>query len=98
MSQSCFTSSGCTPAATTTHKTLRGPRGGLLLTREEHAKAIDKWNFPGTQGGPFMHIIAAKAVCFLEAQSDRFRSRPGQDRDSHFQGARDSNNWHRRIG
>ncbi len=52
---------------TTTHKTLRGPRGGLILCKEEYAKAIDKAIFPGTQGGPLMHIIAAKAVCFGEA-------------------------------
>jgi glycine hydroxymethyltransferase len=58
---------------TTTHKTLRGPRGGMILCREEHAKAIDKAVFPGTQGGPLMHIIAAKAVCLAEAQSEGFR-------------------------
>ena len=52
---------------TTTHKTLRGPRGGLILCTEEHAKAIDKAVFPGTQGGPLMHVIAAKAVAFKEA-------------------------------
>jgi glycine hydroxymethyltransferase len=52
---------------TTTHKTLRGPRGGLILSREEHAKAIDKTVFPFMQGGPLMHVIAAKAVAFLEA-------------------------------
>ena len=52
---------------TTTHKTLRGPRGGLILCKEKHAKAIDKAVFPGTQGGPLMHIIAAKAVCLKEA-------------------------------
>src|SRR5690606_19124669 len=51
----------------TTHKTLRGPRGGLILSREEHAKALDKQIFPGIQGGPLMHVIAAKAVSFLEA-------------------------------
>jgi glycine hydroxymethyltransferase len=56
---------------TTTHKTLRGPRGGLILSREEHAKALDKAVFPGMQGGPLMHVIAAKAVAFKEAlQSD----------------------------
>jgi glycine hydroxymethyltransferase len=60
--------------STTTHKTLRGPRGGLLLTNDaERSKAVNKWNFPGTQGGPFVHIIAAKAVCFLEAQGEKFR-------------------------
>ena len=52
---------------TTTHKTLRGPRGGVIMCKEEHAKAINKAIFPGTQGGPLMHIIAAKAVCFGEA-------------------------------
>ena len=58
---------------TTTHKTLRGPRGGLILCKKEHAKAIDKAIFPGTQGGPLMHIIAAKAVCLLEALSPEFK-------------------------
>ena len=57
---------------TTTHKTLRGPRGGLILCREQYAKAIDKAVFPGTQGGPLMHIIAAKAVAFGEALSPAF--------------------------
>ena len=57
---------------TTTHKTLRGPRGGLILCKEEHAKAIDKAIFPGTQGGPLMHIIAAKAVAFGEALTPEF--------------------------
>jgi glycine hydroxymethyltransferase len=59
---------------TTTHKTLRGPRGGMILCREVHAKAIDKSVFPGIQGGPLMHVIAAKAVAFLEAMSDEFRA------------------------
>ena len=58
---------------TTTHKTLRGPRGGLILCREALAKQIDKAVFPGTQGGPLMHIIAAKAVAFGEALSDEFK-------------------------
>ena len=58
---------------TTTHKTLRGPRGGMILCRQEHAKAIDKAIFPGTQGGPLMHIVAAKAVCFKEAMSEDFK-------------------------
>jgi len=58
---------------TTTHKTLRGPRGGLILCREEHAKDIDRALFPGVQGGPLMHVIAAKAVCFKEALSPGFR-------------------------
>ncbi len=59
---------------TTTHKTLRGPRGGLILCKEEYAKAIDKALFPGTQGGPLMHIIAAKAVCFGEALKPEFKA------------------------
>ena len=58
---------------TTTHKTLRGPRGGLILCREEYAKLIDKAIFPGIQGGPLMHVIASKAVCFKEALSDEFK-------------------------
>lgn len=58
----------------TTHKTLRGPRGGLILCRESLAKQIDKAIFPGTQGGPLMHIIAAKAVAFGEALTDEFRA------------------------
>ncbi len=57
----------------TTHKTLRGPRGGLILCKEELAKAIDKAIFPGTQGGPLMHIIAAKAVAFGEALTPQFK-------------------------
>lgn len=57
---------------TTTHKTLRGIRGGMILCKEEHAKAIDRAIFPGLQGGPLMHIIAAKAVAFKEALSDEF--------------------------
>lgn len=59
---------------TTTHKTLRGPRGGLILCREEHAKLIDKAIFPGIQGGPLMHVIAAKAVCFGEALKPEFKT------------------------
>lgn len=58
---------------TTTHKTLRGPRGGLILMKEEFEKAINKAVFPGTQGGPLMHIIAAKAVCFGEALKPEFK-------------------------
>ncbi len=58
----------------TTHKTLRGPRGAMIMCREEHAKAIDKSVFPGWQGGPMMHSIAAKAVAFTEAASDEFRA------------------------
>lgn len=57
---------------TTTHKTLRGPRGGAILAKKEFAKQIDKAIFPGMQGGPLMHIIAAKAVCFWEAASPEF--------------------------
>jgi len=59
---------------TTTHKTLRGPRGGLILCREKYAKAIDSAVFPGIQGGPLMHIIAAKAVCFKEALDPSFKA------------------------
>ncbi len=59
---------------TTTHKTLRGPRGGMILCREEYAKAIDKAVFPGTQGGPLMHIIAAKAVALGEALKPEFKA------------------------
>src|SRR6185436_6533564 len=58
---------------TTTHKTLRGPRGGLILCKAEHAKAIDKSVFPGSQGGPLEHVIAAKAVCFKEALDPSFK-------------------------
>ena len=58
---------------TTTHKTLRGPRGGLILSRATHAKAIDKSLFPGSQGGPLEHVIAAKAVCFREALDPGFK-------------------------
>ena len=59
---------------TTTHKTLRGPRGGMILCREQYAKAIDKAIFPGTQGGPLEHVIAGKAVCFKEALTDGFKA------------------------
>ena len=58
---------------TTTHKTLRGPRGGMILCRKELGKAIDKGIFPGTQGGPLMHVLAGKAVCFQEALQPTFR-------------------------
>ncbi len=58
---------------TTTHKTLRGPRGGMVMCKEEHAKAINRSVFPGLQGGPLMHIVAGKAVCFGEALTDNFR-------------------------
>lgn len=63
---------------TTTHKTLRGPRGGMILCRAEHAKAIDKAIFPGIQGGPLMHVIAAKAVALKEAMSDDFKKYQAQ--------------------
>ena len=59
---------------TTTHKTLRGPRGGMVLCRAEFAKEIDRAVFPGVQGGPLMHVIAAKAVCFKEALAPEFRA------------------------
>lgn len=59
---------------TTTHKTLRGPRGGMILCKEQYGAAINKAVFPGTQGGPLMHVIAAKAVCFKEAFSDAFKA------------------------
>ncbi|MFW5987526.1 MAG: serine hydroxymethyltransferase [Methanohalophilus sp.] len=58
---------------TTTHKTMRGPRGGMVMCSEEYAKSVDKTVFPGLQGGPLMHIIAAKAVAFKEALSDKFK-------------------------
>jgi glycine hydroxymethyltransferase len=63
----------CDYVTTTTHKTLRGPRGGLILCKEEHAKEIDRKLFPGVQGGPLVHIIAAKAVAFGEAMRDDFK-------------------------
>jgi glycine hydroxymethyltransferase len=63
----------CDVVTSTTHKTLRGPRGGLVLCRKDHFKAINKMNFPGIQGGPLMHVIAAKAVCFLECMTEGFR-------------------------
>ena len=62
----------------TTHKTLRGPRGAMIMCKSEHAKAIDKSVFPGWQGGPLMHSIAAKAVAFKEAATDEFRSYSAQ--------------------
>ncbi len=62
----------------TTHKTLRGPRGGLILSKEEFAKQIDKTIFPGIQGGPLMHVIAAKAVCFKEAMMPEFKNYQSQ--------------------
>jgi glycine hydroxymethyltransferase len=63
----------CDVVTSTTHKTLRGPRGGLVLSRQEHFKAIQKTNFPGIQGGPLMHVIAGKAVCFRECLQDGFK-------------------------
>jgi glycine hydroxymethyltransferase len=63
----------CEFVTTTTHKTLRGPRGGMIMCRQEFAKDIDKAVFPGMQGGPLMHVIAAKAVCFKEAASPEFK-------------------------
>jgi len=62
----------CHFVTTTTHKTLRGPRGGLILCKEEYSRAIDKTIFPGIQGGPLMHVIAAKAVCFKQAMTPEF--------------------------
>ena len=62
----------CDFVTTTTHKTLRGPRGGMVMCTEKHAKAIDRAVFPGIQGGPLMHVIAAKAVAFREAMNDEF--------------------------
>ena len=62
----------CHFVTTTTHKTLRGPRGGMILCKKEYAKKIDKIIFPGIQGGPLMHVIAAKAICFKEAMTDEF--------------------------
>ncbi|MBI1967225.1 MAG: serine hydroxymethyltransferase [Gemmatimonadetes bacterium] len=63
---------------TTTHKTLRGPRGGLILCTAEYAKAVDKWVFPGTQGGPLEHVIAAKAVALAEAATPAFKAYAAQ--------------------
>lgn len=63
---------------TTTHKTLRGPRGGMILCREEYAKAVNSNIFPGIQGGPLMHVIAAKAVAFKEVLAPEFKTYAGQ--------------------
>jgi glycine hydroxymethyltransferase len=63
----------CDIVTTTTHKTLRGPRGGMILCHKKYADMIDKAVFPGSQGGPLMHVIAAKAVCFKEALTEEFR-------------------------
>lgn len=68
----------CDFVTTTTHKTLRGPRGGLILCKAEHAKKIDSSIFPGNQGGPLMHVIAAKAVAFKEALGPNFKGYQGQ--------------------
>ena len=65
---------------TTTHKTLRGPRGGMVLCRSQYAKDLDRTVFPGIQGGPLMHVIAGKAVCFKEALEPSFADLPGADR------------------
>lgn len=64
----------CDVVTTTTHKTLRGPRGGIIMAKEEYGKKIDKGVFPGTQGGPLMHIIAAKALALKEAESAEFKT------------------------
>ncbi len=64
----------CDIVTTTTHKTLRGPRSGLILCKQEHIKKINTQVFPGLQGGPLMHVIAAKAICFREAMSSEFRN------------------------
>lgn len=68
----------CDFVTTTTHKTLRGPRGGIIMCRQEYAKAIDSAIFPGIQGGPLMHVIAGKAVCFGEALKDSFKDYQSQ--------------------
>jgi glycine hydroxymethyltransferase len=70
----------CDYVTSTTHKTLAGPRAGLILCKEEHAQAIDKAVFPGMQGGPLLHVIAAKATCFKIAATDAFRAYQGQIR------------------
>ena len=70
----------CDVVSSTTHKTLAGPRSGLVLSREEHGQAIDRAVFPGLQGGPLEHVIAAKATCFKIAASDEFRAYQGQIR------------------
>jgi glycine hydroxymethyltransferase len=78
---------------TTTHKTLRGPRGGLILCREKHAKAVDKVVFPGIQGGPLMHIIAAKAVALREALSPEFKLYAEQVSKTRGLWRTNSSNW-----
>ncbi len=73
---------------TTTHKTLRGPRGGLILCREKFAKEIDSQVFPGIQGGPLEHVIAAKAVCFHEALQPSFQDVSAADREKRHRAGR----------
>lgn len=68
----------CDVVTTTTHKTLRGPRSGLILCKQEYAKAVDRSVFPGCQGGPLVHVVAGKAVCFLEAQQPSFKQYAAQ--------------------
>jgi glycine hydroxymethyltransferase len=70
----------CDVVTSTTHKTLAGPRSGFILCREEHAQAIDRAVFPGMQGGPLEHVVAAKATCFRIAASEPFREYQGQVR------------------
>ena len=70
----------CDIVTSTTHKTLAGPRAGFVLCREEHAQAVDRAVFPGMQGGPLMHVIAAKAACFQDRRLEAFRSCQGQVR------------------
>ena len=80
---------------TTTHKTLRGPRGGMVLCRAQFAKDLDRAVFPGVQGGPLMHVIAAKAVCFKEALTPAFRTLSAADRQE--RGARSRPDSRRRA-
>jgi glycine hydroxymethyltransferase len=70
----------CDFVTSTTHKTLAGPRAGFIICKEEHAQALDKAVFPGMQGGPLLHVIAAKATCFKIAASEAFRTYQGQVR------------------
>ena len=81
---------------TTTHKTLRGPRGGMIMCKEEYAKAINKAIFPGTQGGPLMHIIAAKAVCFGEALKPEFKPCQRWNRQPSDSGRSSEHEYHRK--
>ena len=86
---------------TTTHKTLRGPRGGMVLCRAQYAKDLDRTTFPGIQGGPLMHVIAAKAVCFKEALEPAFAAlrvlRPTRAADRQHDPRRMSAGWRRRA-